>query len=48
MLLEAWDDTADITYERAIWGELVSLRFVEQARNALILGPVGVGKGGRG
>ena len=44
MVLEAWDDTADITYDRAIWAELVSLRFVEQARNALILGPVGVGK----
>lgn len=44
MVLEAWDDTADITYDRAVWAELVSLRFVEQARNALILGPVGVGK----
>ena len=44
MVLEAWDDTAAITYDRAIWAELVSLRFVEQARNALILGPVGVGK----
>jgi len=31
------------TYDRAIGSELVSLRFVEQARNAFILGPVGVG-----
>ena len=44
MVLERWDDTAEVTYDRAIWAELVSLRFVEQARNALILGPVGVGK----
>jgi len=27
-----------------VWSELVSMRFVEQARNAFILGPVGVGK----
>ena len=44
MTLEAWDDTAKITYDRAIWAELVSMRFVDQARNAFILGPVGVGK----
>ena len=43
MTLEAWDDTAAITYDRAIWSELVSMRFVDQARNAFILGP-----GGRG
>lgn len=44
MTLEAWDDTANITYDRAVWSELVSMRFVDQARNAFILGPVGVGK----
>jgi DNA replication protein DnaC len=44
MTLEAWDDTAAITYDRAVWTELVSMRFVDQARNAFILGPVGVGK----
>src|SRR3984885_5980609 len=44
MTLEAWDETAKIAYDRAVWSELVSLRFVEQARNAFILGPVGVGK----
>jgi DNA replication protein DnaC len=32
------------TPAEAIWSELVSLRFVEQAHNALILGPVGVCK----
>jgi DNA replication protein DnaC len=44
MVLEAWDETANVTYDRAIWAELVSLRFVEQANNVLVLGPVGVGK----
>ena len=44
MMLEAWDDTAAITYDQAVWTELVSMRFVDQARNAFILGPVGVGK----
>jgi hypothetical protein len=34
MVLERWDDTAEITYDRAVWAELVSLRFVEQAHNA--------------
>jgi DNA replication protein DnaC len=44
MVLDAWDQSAKITYDHGIWSELVSLRFVEQARNAFILGPVGVGK----
>lgn len=44
MVLEAWDDTAQITYDKAVWSELVSLRFVDKAQNAFILGPVGVGK----
>ncbi len=44
MVLEAWDDDAKVTYDRALWSELVSLRFVEQSRNAFVLGPVGVGK----
>jgi DNA replication protein DnaC len=44
MRLERWDDTAKVTYDRAIWDELISLRFVEAGHNVLILGPVGVGK----
>ncbi|MGH9299283.1 MAG: ATP-binding protein, partial [Acidimicrobiales bacterium] len=44
MVLEEWDSTAAITYDAAIWSELVSLRFVENVQNVLILGPVGVGK----
>src|SRR5713226_6614215 len=44
MVIEAWDDTAEVTYDKAIWGELATLRFVDDAHNALILGPTGVGK----
>ncbi len=44
MTLECWDDSAKVTYDRAVLEELVSMRFVEQCRNAFVLGPVGVGK----
>lgn len=42
--LAAWDDTANVTFDRQLLAELTSLRFVEAHQNALILGPVGVGK----
>jgi DNA replication protein DnaC len=44
MVLERWDKAAKVAYDRRIFNELVSLRFVEDHRNAVILGPVGVGK----
>jgi DNA replication protein DnaC len=44
MTLDRWDDTAHITYDRGVWNELCSLRFVESGHNAVIMGPVGVGK----
>src|SRR5215204_1692509 len=44
MTLDRWDDTAKITYDRNVWNELWSLRFVESGHNAVIMGPVGVGK----
>lgn len=44
MTLEAWDPGAKVTYDHAVLDELVSLRFVEAAQNAFVLGPVGVGK----
>ena len=44
MTLDRWDETAKITYDRAIWTELCSLRFVDAGHNAVIMGPVGVGK----
>jgi DNA replication protein DnaC len=44
MVLERWDKTAKVSYDRRVMNELVSLRFVEDHRNVVILGPVGVGK----
>jgi len=44
MRLEAWDDTTPVTFDRQLWNELCSLRFLEQPAGVLILGPVGVGK----
>ncbi len=44
MTLEAWDGDAAVAYDRTIWSELTSLRFVADAHNVLLLGPVGVGK----
>jgi DNA replication protein DnaC len=44
MVLEAWDRDAKITYDSRVWSELISMRFVDEARNVFILGPVGVGK----
>src|SRR5215472_3762076 len=42
--LDRWDATANITYDRQVLDELFSLRFVADATNAIIMGPVGVGK----
>jgi DNA replication protein DnaC len=44
MTLEAWDPSAQVTYDRSVLDELVSLRFVEASQNVFVLGPVGVGK----
>ena len=44
MRLEHFDNQAKITYDRQVLDELFSLRFVADASNALIMGPVGVGK----
>jgi DNA replication protein DnaC len=44
MSLENWDDTTKVSFDHAVWDELCSLRFIEAGHNALILGPVGVGK----
>ena len=44
MQLERWDETAKVTLDKAIWNELVSLRFVEEHAHVAIVGPVGVGK----
>ena len=44
MTLEGWDDTTDAVYDRDLWAELCTLRFVEDRRDLVIMGPVGVGK----
>ncbi len=44
MTLEQWDPTAKVTYDRALWNELVALRFLDRHAHIAIVGPVGVGK----
>jgi DNA replication protein DnaC len=44
MCFEKWDPATKVTYDRAVFDELCSLRFVDAGHNALIMGPVGVGK----
>jgi DNA replication protein DnaC len=44
MRLEAWDETAKVTYDRQLWERLCTLAFLESHHHVLILGPVGVGK----
>jgi DNA replication protein DnaC len=44
MLMERWDSTSKVRYDKRVLAELMSLRFVEANRNAVILGAVGVGK----
>jgi DNA replication protein DnaC len=44
MVLDAWDKSAQVTYDQALLDELSMLRFVERHYHVLILGPVGVGK----
>jgi hypothetical protein len=44
MQLQVWDDTAAVTFDQDLWAELTSLRFLADAYNVLIMGPVGVRK----
>lgn len=44
MVMESWDEESRIRYDHQLWRELTSLRFVEDAHNVFVLGPVGVGK----
>jgi DNA replication protein DnaC len=43
-VLEQWDETAKVTFDREVLNELASLRFLEAHRHVVIVGPVGVGK----
>ena len=44
MQIEAWDETAHVTCDRALLNELFSLRFLEARAHVTIVGPTGVGK----
>ena len=44
MRIDTWDDTAAVRYDRTLWNELTSLRFLDGPHGAVVLGPVGVGK----
>ncbi len=44
MRLELWDKSAKVAFDKRLLAELVSLRFLEAHRHAIVLGPVGVGK----
>lgn len=44
MRLERWDSQTEVRFDRRLWADLCALRFLEDAHNVLILGPVGVGK----
>jgi DNA replication protein DnaC len=43
MCLENWDPDTNVSYDKAVWDELCSLRFVDAGHNALVLGPPGRG-----
>ena len=44
MRIDTFSSDSPVRYDRELWNELCSLRFLDDARGALILGPVGVGK----
>jgi DNA replication protein DnaC len=44
MRLETFTTESTARYDRELWKELCSLRFLDDTRGALVLGPVGVGK----
>lgn len=44
MTLDTWQEHPKVRFDRDLWAELVTLRFVDDQQGLLILGPVGVGK----
>lgn len=44
MRLENLDNTANVSFDRQLYSELCTLRFMDKANNIFLLGPVGVGK----
>jgi len=44
MRIDTFTTDTGAVFDRELWNELCSLRFLDDARGALVLGPVGVGK----
>lgn len=44
MRIDTFSSDTGVVFDRELWNELCSLRFLDDARGALVLGPVGVGK----
>jgi len=44
MTMDRWDPTTPVSFDQQTWSELGSLRFIDAGHNAVIMGPVGVGK----
>ena len=44
MRIDTFNSDTGAVFDRELWNELCSLRFLDDARGALLLGPVGVGK----
>ncbi len=44
MRIDTFTSDTGAVFDRELWNELCSLRFLDDARGALLLGPVGVGK----
>jgi len=42
--IESWDQTAKVTFDRQMLGELLTLRLLDSHHHVAIVGPVGVGK----
>src|SRR4051812_21875222 len=40
MVVERWDAAAKVQYDRRVFNELCSLRFIEAHRNVVVMGPV--------
>jgi DNA replication protein DnaC len=44
MMIERWDTSSKVSFDKRLLNELMSLRFLENHENVVVLGPVGVGK----
>jgi hypothetical protein len=40
MTLKAWDDNAPVGFDHELWAELCRLRFMQDAHDVIVVGPV--------